>query len=113
MQLVRKLAVLVVAALGLLLGIWFCVENSQPLVLKVYGFDAPELPVGLIITLALLTGALVGYVMSLPWLLRARNRIASLNRKLRRRDKELDRLRGMTAPAATNSKNGDQRRLIE
>ena len=113
MQLVRKFAILVVGALGLLLGIWFCVENSQPLVLKVYGFSAPELPVGLIVTLALLTGALLGYIMSLPWLLRTRNRIRSLNRKLRRRDKELERLRGAAAVTPASNNNGDQRRLIE
>lgn len=77
----------------LLVGLWFSSENVQPVEVVLLGFSMPKMNVGVLLPLVLLLGALLGFVLSLGPLARLQNRNLSLQRKLGRRERELQSLR--------------------
>lgn len=99
----KRVLMLLLAITLLLLGLWFGSENTQPVGLVVLGFSAPEVALGVLLIVTLLLGALLGFVMSVLPVLRLTNRNMSLERKLKRRDKELGLLR--KAPIKSSALN--------
>ncbi|NIB42074.1 DUF1049 domain-containing protein [Pseudomaricurvus alkylphenolicus] len=93
MSLIKKLLLISAVVLGLILGVWFSVENSAPLSVVLLGMPMPALSSGIWITGALLLGAGLGYLVSWFATLPLKNENLSLKRKIKRRDKELERLR--------------------
>lgn len=90
---IKKIVVLLILVCGLVLGVWFSTENTQPLSIVLLGFPMPAVSSGVLICGVLLAGAIVGYLVSLVAGLKTRNDNLSLKRKLNRLDKELERLR--------------------
>lgn len=93
MALIKKLVMLVVILLGLILGVWFSAENPQLLTVTVLGFALPQIPAGILLCGVLVIGTALGYVISVLPVFQLKNDNLSLRRKLKRRDKELERLR--------------------
>ncbi|WP_349654548.1 LapA family protein [Pseudomonas corrugata] len=54
--------------------ILFVIENTQPVSLAFAGWSAPQLPVSVLILLALLAGMVIG--LALFWLVKVRSRVA-------------------------------------
>jgi uncharacterized integral membrane protein len=101
MKSLKKLLVVVLALSAVILGIWFSVDNPQEITLVLLGFDLPEMPLGVVVLGVLLLGASVGFCVSLLPVIKAAGENSSLKRKLKRRDKELERLR--KAPLAMSA----------
>ena len=68
-------------------GLSFAVLNAAPVPLNYY-FGQREIPLALIIVVALATGALLGVLASLPLILRLRRRLAGLQRQQRKSSAE-------------------------
>lgn len=73
-----------------ILGITFSMENSQPLALKYYGLETPEIPLFLLVLVAVLVGVLLAGMSFLvdQWSVRKtlrekERRIASLEKELK------------------------------
>jgi len=102
--LIKRLILLVVLLLGLIVGIWFSAENAQPLAVMFMGFQLPEWPAGIWMSSVLLLGACLGYAVSLLPALKLKNENLSLRRKLKRRDKEIEKLRKIPLQSSGSSK---------
>ncbi|GAA5316961.1 MAG: hypothetical protein AseanaTS_21650 [Candidatus Pelagadaptatus aseana] len=89
----KALLVLALVIVALVLGVWISVDNPQPVSLVLMGFSLPPIAQGVLITGVLMLGAILGFVISLIPTLKITNENLSLRRKVRRRDKELGRLR--------------------
>ena len=89
----KRLLLLAVMITGLILGIWFSTENSQLVSVYVMGFSTPEISLGLLVFFVLALGTLLGYLLSVIPNLTLKSKMMSLQRKLQRRDVELERLR--------------------
>ncbi len=103
MALIKRLLLLLVLLCGLILGVWFSVENAQPLAVTILGFSLPKFSVGVWLTAVLLLGAVLGYVISAFSALKLKNENMSLNRKLKRRDREIEKMRKRSVQASRSS----------
>lgn len=90
---IKGLFLFVLAVVALTLGVWVSVDNPQPVNLVLLGFSMPGVALGVLVTGILLCGAVLGFIFSLAPTLKLTNENLSLKRKLKRRDKELQRLR--------------------
>lgn len=90
---IKILLLLFSVSVALILGVWVSLDNPQPVTVVLLGFSMPEIALGVLMTGVLLCGAVLGFVFSLMPTLRLKNENLSLKRKLKRRDKELERLR--------------------
>ncbi|MGH1371029.1 MAG: LapA family protein [Cellvibrionaceae bacterium] len=113
MTLIKRLLLLLVLLCGLILGVWFSVENAQPVQVTLLGFSLPQLSVGVWLTAVLLLGAVLGYVISVFPVLKLKNENMSLHRKLKRRDRELEKLRKLPVKSASSSKGSSLTSLSE
>lgn len=102
MTLIKRLLLLLVLLCGLILGVWFSAENAQPLSVTALGFALPEFSVGVWLTAVLFLGAILGYLISVFPVLKLKNENMSLNRKLKRRDRELEKLRKLPVKQAAS-----------
>jgi uncharacterized integral membrane protein len=73
--------------LVLVIGLVLHIKNGQ-LVTVNYYLGIVELPVSLLITGALLCGALLGFLVDLTIILSLKRKVAGLNRTIRRMDKQ-------------------------
>lgn len=89
----KKLLILIVLLSGLILGVWFSTENTQPISVLLLGFPMPAVSAGVLLCGVLLLGAVIGFVVSLISGIKLRNEKLLLKRRLARCEKELDRLR--------------------
>jgi len=46
----------------LIMGMWLAIENRQEVTLTLFAFEMPELALGLLLSLTLLLGVLLGYI---------------------------------------------------
>ncbi|MEO5342062.1 MAG: lipopolysaccharide assembly protein LapA domain-containing protein [Gammaproteobacteria bacterium SHHR-1] len=90
MRLIRFLLLLLVV----MLGAAFALLNAGPVLLDYY-YGSIELPLALVITAALLLGALAGVLAALASGLRVRRELASLKRSHRLDRQEIDNLRAL------------------
>ena len=90
---VKALLALILLMAALVLGVWISVDNPEPVSLTLMGFSLPAVAQGVLVTGILLLGAVLGFLISLIPTLKITNDNLSLKRKLKRRDKELGRLR--------------------
>ncbi|MCI0994214.1 LapA family protein [Pseudomonas corrugata] len=70
----KRVAFFVAALIVALTTILFVIENTQPVSLAFAGWSAPQLPVSVLILLALLAGMVIG--LALFWLVKVRSRVA-------------------------------------
>lgn len=103
MALIKRLLILLVLLCGVVLGVWFSAENAQPLSVTALGFAMPELPVGLWLTGVFLLGTGLGYAVSVISTLKLKNHNMSLSRKLKRRDRELEKLRKLPVQSSRSA----------
>ncbi len=103
MALIKRLIILLVLLCGIVLGVWFSAENAQPLSVTALGFPMPELPVGIWLTGVFLLGTGLGYVISVISTLKLKNHNLSLSRKLKRRDRELEKLRKLPVQSSRSA----------
>lgn len=84
----------VLAALGIIaLGVWFAVENSEPVRLVIFGFASPELKLGFWVLSAFLLGAALGIVAGIGPRVGAARKIKRHAAQLKKSEAELSRLR--------------------
>ncbi len=93
MNLIKRLLLLLIILIGIVLGVWFSADNPQALTVVALGFPLPQLPAGIWLLLMVLIGAVLGYLVSVMPALKLKNENMSLKRKLKRRDRELEKLR--------------------
>ncbi len=108
MALIKRLLLLLIVLCGLVLGVWFSVENAQPLQVTLLGFSLPSLSAGVWLALVLLLGAVLGYVVSIFPVLKLKNDNMSLSRKLKRRDREIEKLRKRSAQSSRSNGNASK-----
>lgn len=92
----KRLIVGILVVLAALMGMWIANGNGQLVSLTLFSWVSRPHPLGLVICAVFFLGVVSGILVSVPTYLSHRGIVASLRRKLARRDKELNRLR--TAP---------------
>jgi len=75
-----------------LFGIVFAVLNSDMVALNYY-FGTQQVPLSLIMLLAMIVGALIGVLVSMGQLLKARRDVAKLKKSVQLAEKEVSNLR--------------------
>lgn len=83
------LALVVLAAVVVV----FVLENLQPAQLIFLGWQSPQWPLVVFVSLAFIVGGLIGLLMSIPVRARARVRMAGMRSEITRFRKENDALR--------------------
>ncbi len=104
MAFLKKLLILLMLLVGLALGIWFSIDNPQKVTVTLLGFPLPAVSLGVMIFGVFALGTALGYVISLWPVLGLKNHNLSLKRKLKRRDKELERLRRVPASKSVSGR---------
>jgi uncharacterized integral membrane protein len=89
----KTLLIWLIVLIAIGLGVWLSIDNPQSVILILFGLDLPQMSLGVIVLGALLLGAVSGFFVSLMPMLKISSQNASLQRKLKRRDKELVRFR--------------------
>jgi len=89
----KKLFVFACVLAMLVLGLWFSTENSQLVSLVLLGFKIPALSLGVLVTIVLLFGGVLGLFVGLLPVISLKRRNRSLERQLDRRDRELKHFR--------------------
>jgi len=87
----RLLGIILLIVL-VVLGLTFAVLNSQPVALNYY-FGARDIPLSLIVVVALAIGAVTGVLASLGSIIRLKQQAGSLRRQLRTARKDADQVR--------------------
>jgi putative membrane protein len=82
MRNLKRILIGVFILLLVLVVLAFILENQQSVSLLFLGLSGPQLPISLIVVLALLVGMLIGPVLG--WFLARSSRIASRNRAARK-----------------------------
>ncbi len=90
MRIIRFLLMVLVV----MVGAAFAVLNAEPVMLNYY-FGTTELPEALVLTGALMLGALIGVLAAMASGLRLRSELASLRRSHRLDRQEIDNLRAL------------------
>lgn len=81
----RRLGWLTAVAGAVVLGLWLVQDNSAAVPVVLLGFPIGQLPLGIWLALAFLTGVLVAILATLPAVTGARRRTRRLQRELGRR----------------------------
>ncbi len=74
------------------LGLSFAVLNSQPVALNYY-FGSRDIPLSMIVVIALAAGAVTGILVGLGTIVRLKQQAGSLRRRLRAAQKDADQAR--------------------
>jgi hypothetical protein len=90
---IKRLFFLILFVVAIVIGIVFTMENGTPLAIVVFGIPLPELAVGLWIVVALLTGAILGLLISFLPLVFSRHANSAKDKKILRLQEELNNLR--------------------
>lgn len=96
MKLVKSLFSLILVLALLVLGIWFTLRNQQPIPLDLLFIKLPENSLALWLTLSLLAGLILGFLLMLPKLASYKAQLLSCERKLKQQKEELHQLRTLT-----------------
>lgn len=75
-----------------LFGIIFAVLNSEMVALNYY-FDTQQVPLSLIMLLSMIIGAVIGVLVSMAQLLKARRDVSKLKKQVQIAEKEVSNLR--------------------
>lgn len=90
----RRIVTLVFTLLTVLLGVVFALLNAEPVKVSYY-FGSTDMPLSLVIVIALAAGAAMGVAASLGILVRTRREIGRLRRNASLAEKEVMNLRTM------------------
>ncbi len=90
---IKRLVTILLILLALALGIWITLDNSQPVSLILFGFALPSAKLGVWILATFVLGIAVGYLGSLWPYLATKRKLLSQDRKIKRSERELDKLR--------------------
>lgn len=82
MALLKKLWWLLIAITAIWLGIWVVIDNPDPVIFKLFGFETKPLPGGLWLLATFAIGCIVALVASSPSLVRLNHRAKRLNKQL-------------------------------
>ena len=89
----KRLTVLALLLAVLVFGVFFSLQNTQPVALDLLFVQLPEQYLALWVLLAFALGGLLGVLVSSFALMQLRARQVGLRHKLDRREKELNKLR--------------------
>lgn len=93
MKFIKHLVVLTLFVITVLAGLWFAMENTDPVRVSLWGYHVEALSLGVLLPLALFAGLLLGVMVSLlPWL-HLRGRLLRSERKREKQGEELKQLR--------------------
>lgn len=90
---VKRFAVFLAAILLFAVVIVFALENLQPIHLTFLGWQTPEWPLVLLISLAFVCGGVIGLLLSVPFRARTRLHLSGLRSEVSRFRKENEALR--------------------
>ncbi|MDR9467640.1 lipopolysaccharide assembly protein LapA domain-containing protein [Marinospirillum sp.] len=96
MRLIKSLFTFLLVIALLLLGIWFTLRNQAQVPLDLLFIQLPDNSLALWLILSLITGALVGLLLLLPWLTGCKAHSMKLERQLKQQQKELHQLRTLS-----------------
>jgi uncharacterized integral membrane protein len=82
MALLKKLWWLLIAIAAIWLGIWVVIDNPDPVIFKLFGFETKPLPGGLWLLATFAIGCIVALVASSPSLVRLNHRAKRLTKQL-------------------------------
>ena len=82
MNWLKRVLFLLVLVAALLIGILFGYENQESVELVIMGFSIEGFSLGFIVTFSLLIGALLGYVLSLWSVMKAKAQTRSLKKQI-------------------------------
>lgn len=90
---IKRLLLIVLFAVTVLMGVVFASENNAAVALILFGFQLPELSLGLWVLIAVLLGAIIGVLLSFLPLIFNRYTRSSKDKKINQLQKELAALR--------------------
>lgn len=90
---IRFLLLVILFIISVSAGMLFTSQNSLPVAVTFFGYDFPVLSAGLWLTMSLLVGAIIGFLLSFLPAIFLRSSTASKDRKIERLEKEVARLR--------------------
>lgn len=97
---IKRLLLIAVFAVTILIGVVFTSENNDAVAIILFGFQLPELSLGLWVLIAVLLGAVIGVLLSFLPLVFNRYTRSSKDKKIGQLQKELAALRvsGLKGP---------------
>lgn len=90
----KRIVTFLILVLVVLVGVAFAVLNAQPILLNYY-FGSREIPLSLLLVLALGLGAMLGIVASIGLLIRNKREMQKLRKAAKLAEKEIDNLRSL------------------
>lgn len=90
---IKRLSALALLLAVLVFGVFFTLQNTQPIALDLLFIVLPEQYLALWVLSAFALGGVVGVIVSSLAIVQLRGRQLSLQRKLHRQEKELDTLK--------------------
>lgn len=96
MRLIKSLFTFFLVIALLLLGIWFTLRNQAQVPLDLLFIQLSDNSLALWLILSLITGALLGLLLLLPWLTGCKAHSMKLERQLKQQQKELHQLRTLS-----------------
>lgn len=86
---IKLFFVLIIFLLVVAVGYWVSTENTQLVSPVLFGFELPTWSLSTWLFIFLLSGSVLGYVVSLLSYLTLKAKVSSLQRKLTKREKEI------------------------
>ena len=99
MHRVKRFALFLAAILLFAIVVVFALENLQPVHLTFMGWQSPDWPLVLLVSLAFVAGGLIGMALSIPARARSRFHLSGLRSEVSRFRKENEALRGSSPKA--------------
>lgn len=96
MRLIKSLFTIFLIIALLLVGILFTLRNQAQVPLDLLFIQLPDNSLALWMVLSLITGALLGLLLLLPWLTRCKAHSLKVERQLKQHQKELHQLRTLS-----------------
>lgn len=90
---IKRLSALALLLAVLVFGVFFTLQNTQPIALDLLFIVLPEQYLALWVLSAFAVGGVVGVIVSSLAIVQLRGRQLSLKRQIQRQEKELDTLR--------------------
>lgn len=91
----RRIVYSIFFFLVLVLGLTFVLKNPGEVTLAYYFGWQWRAPLAVVLLAALVTGVILGWLVSLVWVWRARRELAQLRRRYRKAEEELNNLRAL------------------
>ena len=90
---IKRILLLLVILAAVILGFKFSIDNGQPVQLLLFGFELPDIPLGVWVLCALLLGYLLGLLLSFVPNAFNRRSLTVKDNKIQRLQAQLEKVR--------------------